>query len=61
MVLALYTSSNVDDTYMKFCENSLTVFNLQSGHDFVTVQGKLLKKYKRKCYGSCALHVSHVD
>ena len=37
------------DNYMKFDEDSL--------NGFVTVQGKKLKKYKRKGHGSCTMHV----
>ena len=45
------------DIYMKFGEDSLNSFQVIQWTRFVTVQGKSLKKYKSKSYGSCALHI----
>ena len=46
------------DIYMKFREDSLNGFEVIKLTQFCNrVQGKQLKKYKCKSYGSCALHV----
>ena len=44
--------------YMKFGEDSLNGFQVIESTGFCDrVQGKQLKKYKCKSYGSCNLHV----
>ena len=46
------------DIYMKFREDSLHGYQVTEWARLCDrVQGKQLKKYKRKSYGSCALHV----
>ena len=46
------------DIYMTFHEDSLNGFQVKEWTQFCDrVQGKYLKKYKCKNYGSCVLHV----